>query len=61
MKTKIYLGSSQPKKKNNSKTIEEWDDFIKVCKKTERKKNIYKKPKYKNIFEIDDETFGETK
>lgn len=57
MKTKIYLGASEPKRNSKSKIVEQWDDFVKTCKNS--KKSIYKKPKYKNIFEKEEETFGE--
>ena len=56
MKTKEYIKIN--KKLNREEELEDgWKSKTKIHKS---KKDIYKKPKYKNIFEISDETFGET-
>lgn len=56
MKTKNYIKVN--KKLNREEELEDgWKSKNKIDK---NKKDIYKKPKYKNIFEIDDEIFGET-
>lgn len=56
MKTKEYI---KVNKKLNRK--EELEDGWKSKKKIHKtgKKDVYKKSKYKNIYEIDDELFGD--
>lgn len=57
MKTKEYIKIN--KKLSREEELEDgWKSKKKVH--TTDKKDIYKKPKYKNFFEKDEELFGET-
>ena len=56
MKTKEYIKVN--KKFNREEELDNgWKSKAKIHKS---KKDIYKKPKYKNMFEIDEDIFGET-